>query len=339
MRWGERNPEHTEQYSPRMSRRVARPQGRLRRWALRFPPANLLRWSTTIVVDRSPADRVPVVIPHWNAPEWCLATVESFRAQVSAECAVVVVDNSADEVHPLRLPDDVEVVRPSGNLGYAGAVNIVLDRFLHDSSCEVIVAACHDAVVSPLTVQALTTALAVCPRAGIVGLGGGTFRIGHPTTLRVSPRVWVSGTCFAVRRACAQSIGLLDEDLGTYDEDLDLCLRAWDDGWDVLAIEGFQASTHGSIASDRTRRIARNHVLLAGKRRGVVGMLAEAAIQWRHATLSALRGVSPRAPAAASRREASQRLVGSCQGLGAAIRTRLRVGPRGDRTPPASRRS
>lgn len=45
---------------------------------------------------------------------------------------------------------------------------------------------------------------------------------------------WVSGAGLAVRRKMLAQIGLLDERFFMYCEDMDLCRRAWDAGWEVV---------------------------------------------------------------------------------------------------------
>jgi N-acetylglucosaminyl-diphospho-decaprenol L-rhamnosyltransferase len=51
---------------------------------------------------------------------------------------------------------------------------------------------------------------------------GGAFRSG-----------WVSGACLILRRTMLDQIGLLDEGLYTYFDDLDICLRAHRGGWET----------------------------------------------------------------------------------------------------------
>jgi N-acetylglucosaminyl-diphospho-decaprenol L-rhamnosyltransferase len=60
------------------------------------------------------------------------------------------------------------------------------------------------------------------PWAGILPKPAGAFRAG-----------WVSGASLIVRRAVLEQVGLLDEGLYTYFDDIDLCLRAARAGWET----------------------------------------------------------------------------------------------------------
>lgn len=49
---------------------------------------------------------------------------------------------------------------------------------------------------------------------------------------------WTSGAALCVRRAVFEEVGLLDEDLYTYFDDIDLCLRARRAGWPTWLVPG-----------------------------------------------------------------------------------------------------
>ena len=44
---------------------------------------------------------------------------------------------------------------------------------------------------------------------------------------------WVMGACMVLRRQALDAVGLLDEGFFMYYEDIDLCLRMWQEGWKV----------------------------------------------------------------------------------------------------------
>jgi N-acetylglucosaminyl-diphospho-decaprenol L-rhamnosyltransferase len=50
----------------------------------------------------------------------------------------------------------------------------------------------------------------------------------------IQPVDWVTGACMLVRRKAVERVGLLDEDLFMYSEELDWCRRLTDDGWHVI---------------------------------------------------------------------------------------------------------
>jgi GT2 family glycosyltransferase len=80
-----------------------------------------------------------------------------------------------------------------------------------------------------------------------------------PTPDRAEPAEWVSGASMILRRSMLDEIGLLDEGLYTYFDDIDLCLRARRAGWEtwyvpesrVVHLEG--AST--GITAGRRKRL------------------------------------------------------------------------------------
>mgnify|MGYP000846362706 FL=1 len=50
----------------------------------------------------------------------------------------------------------------------------------------------------------------------------------------IQPVDWVTGACMLVRRKAVERVGLMDEDLFMYSEELDWCRRLADDGWRVI---------------------------------------------------------------------------------------------------------
>lgn len=265
--------------------------GAVRQWALAYPSPDLVAWRTEL--DRSAPSEEPsvtVAIPHWRAPDWCFDTAASFIRQEGVQVRVVVIDNSPDV--GLRAPAGVEIRPEPRNVGFAAAVNQVLDEWVEASPGpnEFFVMASHDCVIQDGVLSDLITALRELPQVGIVG----PLRrvpLDVPGPLEVDGCVWVTGACLAIRPECAADLGGLDEALGTYDEDLDYCLRAWDGGWAVGQVATGGVSTHGSAAGDVYRRVARNHVVLGRKRRGVSGALVEMLLQFRRAVICAAQSL------------------------------------------------
>jgi len=72
---------------------------------------------------------------------------------------------------------------------------------------------------------------------------------------RVIQRDWVSAAALMVRREVFSEVGLLDENIFMYGEDMELCLRAKNHHWDV-AIDPRAIVTHlGSASSSSTKAI------------------------------------------------------------------------------------
>lgn len=63
---------------------------------------------------------------------------------------------------------------------------------------------------------------------------------------------WVSGACLAIRRRAMEQVGLLDEDIRFFTEDVDYCLRMHQAGWRVCYLHGAEVMHH--IGSSRKHR-------------------------------------------------------------------------------------
>ena len=154
------------------------------------------------------------------------------------------------------------------NRGFTGGNNVVLREALRSPDPpRYILLLNADTLVRPGALEALVDFMDAHPRAGIAGsaledpdgvVRSGAFRF--PSVLGVIentlafgpaskllqrwktsplPRTtchtadWVSGASMIIRREVLERIGLLDEDLYTYFDDVDICLRAWRAGWEV----------------------------------------------------------------------------------------------------------
>lgn len=236
---------------------------------------------------------VPVFLIHFDAPEWLRSSVASVLASEHADVRVVVVDNGGAEVG--LLPAAAERVVTGTNLGYTGAANLALDLWTERfPGAPVAIIGSHDLHVEPECVRALSQAMAANPDLGILGpvleqaprSTGGRWRAfdrrqhfdERVATSRGPVRVdWVSGTCLAVRKACVDQVGVFDAGLGSYLEDVDICLRARDAGWAVAVEPSARARGLGSGSGGSHDRIAMNRLRLLRKRQGRVGVLIGAA--------------------------------------------------------------
>ena len=198
-----------------------------------------------------------------------------------------MIDNDASGGTVLSdaLDPRVEVIPTPANVGYTGGANVALARALAaQPPAEFVVVAAHDLQVRPETFRELSTVARADPRVGILGPvltapalnAGGSWRgwRAKPTSswddsVAFVEREWVSGTLLFVRPDCVAQIGGLDEVLGSYVEDVDLCLRARDAGWRVGVATGARAAGVGSASANVTLLVDVNSLLLAVKRRGL----------------------------------------------------------------------
>ena len=210
---------------------------------------------------------VAVVVVNYNAGDHVVACVESFRA--AGVDRIVVADNGSTDgsLALLRAADpDTTVIETGANLGYGGGVNRAA-REVVDAS--VLIVSNPDVVVAPDTVAILSSAIEADPTLGVVGPridntdgtlypSARTFpnlfdAAGHAFLGTVAPnnrftrnyrlldwdhstskRVdWVSGACFAIRGDLFRRLHGFDHRYFMYLEDVDLCRRVADAGYEV----------------------------------------------------------------------------------------------------------
>jgi GT2 family glycosyltransferase len=219
-----------------------------------------------------------VVIVAWNAKhylELCLDSLEAAPPRRSLE--VVVVDNASSdgtaEMVAARFPS-VKLIQSAENLGFSRGNNLGIRH------CQgrYIALVNPDVQVLPGCLDALADFLDENPRVGNVGprvlnpdmtlqsscrrfptlwnnlcsasgletafkgsrffAGEHMFFFPHDRTMPVDVLVG----CFnMVRRETFDAVGLLDEDLFMYGDDVDWCRRCWKAGWEVVFFPGARA--------------------------------------------------------------------------------------------------
>lgn len=211
------------------------------------------------------------VVVNWNTVallDECLASVlASTPPDMSHD--VVVVDNGSTDGsvdHLARHWPDVRVIANTDNVGFCRANN----QAIRATDSRYLLLVNTDARLRPGGVAALLRYLEDDPRAAVVGprleYGDGTFQRWTAGRLpgalpvavwllgldRFGPRAlrrrglylsddvrtpfrpeWVSSAVMAVRREALDDIGLLDEQIFVYMDDVDLCARALAAGWRV----------------------------------------------------------------------------------------------------------
>lgn len=238
---------------------------------------------------------LPVYLVHWDAPEWCASSTRSVLASEGVQVVLSVIDNGQTSGEALveRVSDEVRILAMGMNRGYAGGVNAALEDWqTRDPDGELCVVGSHDLHVRADTLARLVEVSRICPRAGIVApvlvaprrVAGGrwngrrSWEIGVPESdqtdgERVVERQWASGTCLLLRRACVDEVGCFDERFGSYMEDVDYGLRANDLGWRVLVVTSAHAWGLGTVTTRLGALVTANTIILAAKRRGIVGAL------------------------------------------------------------------
>lgn len=212
-----------------------------------------------------------IVIVNWNTRDdlrRCLASLPAGATRVVLE--VFVVDNASADGSAEMVAREFPAVRllcNAENLGFGRANNIALRQATGDY----LLLLNPDTLVHPDALDLLVDAMEAHPRVGIGGakllnadqtlqyscrhfpsFTAAAFRstplgrlFGQRSSVRdylmvdfdhavIAEVDWVSGAALCIRRACMAQIGILDEDFFMYCEDVDLCYRAKQAGWQVM---------------------------------------------------------------------------------------------------------
>ena len=223
--------------------------------------------------------KVSVVIPNWNGERFLRGCLQSLREQTFKAFEVILVDNASTD-GSLALVEkefpEVRIVKLVRNLGLTGGANAGIKA----AQGEVIALLNNDAEAHPNWLESLWDALQRHPEAGmaaskillydrrsIINSAGDFYRLdGVPGNRGVweedrgqyDREEYVFGACggaAAYRKAMLEEIGLFDEDMFMYCEDVDLAWRAQIAGYrcvytpKAIAYHRLSATGGGKLAS------------------------------------------------------------------------------------------
>jgi hypothetical protein len=279
--------------------------------------------------------RIIAVVLSWNGREDTLRCLDSLR-----DVETICVDNGSEDGSPEAVADrfpNVELIENRENLGFAGGNNVGIRRAL-ERGADWVWLVNNDAVAEPEALEALAEAARERPDAGVLACkvffaeprnvlwyAGGDFHLllgysgrqdgygqrddGRFERIRDVGRA--TGAAMAVSREAIERVGLLDEDLFAYVEDVDWCLRIRAAGFGVVVVPAARlwhrvsASTGGRVSTTNLYYDTRNTLAVCerhrplpppfrGLRRGLVvsAHLVQAARQSnrRPATAAVLEG-------------------------------------------------
>lgn len=234
---------------------------------------------------------VAAVIPHWNRARLLENLLENLAQLTVSFDEIIVVDNgSTDDSVPIARRYGGRVIEMGKNLGFAAAVN----RGIETAKSEWIAILNNDVTLAPDWLDALVAsaekrgawfASGKILKASDATVIDGTFdeisrgacawRCGagkpdSPMWNKAGPVRFVPMTAAIFRRELFSEIGGLDENFGSYLEDIDFGLRCALAGrggfYEPAAVAWHRGSaTLGAWNSDTVRAIARNQVLLTAK--------------------------------------------------------------------------
>lgn len=195
--------------------------------------------------------KVAVVIINWNSWAHMEGCLMSLRETAYRDMTVVVVDNASsdDSVDKIAARfHDVVILRNEKNLGTSGGNNTGM-RYALDNGFDYVWLLNNDTIVPPETLGSLVAKAEADPKLGLltpvlydehardnVQYTGSVFqrdrfRVWHYHTLAEmpsfdNPDTWIWSTAVLIKRAVLEQIGLMDEQLFVYCDDMEFCAKA-----------------------------------------------------------------------------------------------------------------
>jgi len=235
-------------------------------------------------VSRADQPLASIIIPNWNGAHHLPVCLEALRAQTYPRIEVILVDNGSTDGSPALVTEqypEVRLLALDRNLGLTGGNN----AGFRAARGEILISLNNDTEADPHFVEALVTALLEHPEAGLAaakmllfdrratihsagdgyGVDGIPFNRGvwQQDEGQFDEPGWIFGGCggaVAYRRAMLDEVGLFDESLFMYCEDVDLNWRAQLAGWRCWYTPGavvyhkLSATGGGPLASFYTGR-------------------------------------------------------------------------------------
>jgi GT2 family glycosyltransferase len=211
----------------------------------------------------------PIVLS-WNGREDTVSCLDALAKVSEPRVRVVCVDNGSTDGSVEAMRDhhpETHVIENGRNLGFAGGCNIGI-RWALDQGAEWVLLVNNDAVIAPDAIAEFAAAAKQCPKAGVLagklyhadrpyrvwyagqrfvawlGYSGrhrGEGRRDRPRYRRAAPTDRANGALMAISRTAIESVGMLDEKLFAYVEDIDFSVRARSAGFEVLFVPAARA--------------------------------------------------------------------------------------------------
>ena len=226
-----------------------------------------------------------IIIVNWNTSDLlarCLSSLEQEAfGDVAPQCEVFVVDNASTDGSRQRVRDEflwVSLIENEKNLGFAQANNLALAQ----AQGEFVLLLNSDTRLLPGALQALLAFMAAHPPAGACGArllnADGSLQPSCQPMLTPEREFWrlsfldmllpratyrmtswpvdqprqveiIKGACLLLRRAALDQIGRLDEAYFMYTEEVDLCYRLAQAGWELWWVPQAQVIHYGGASS------------------------------------------------------------------------------------------
>ncbi|NPV09529.1 MAG: glycosyltransferase family 2 protein [Anaerolineae bacterium] len=264
----------------------------------------------------APLAGLSAVIVSWNVLPLLRECLDSLLPQLRPGDEALVVDNASQDGTEAAVATDypqVQLIQAGSNLGFCGGVNLGLSRARgslllilnpdtrlapgaveamrrlpeRDASVAVVGPRLVDAEgsIQPSrrrfpTVGTLFVESTPAQRLPLLDRIPRRFRLEDRSDAHVQGVDWVGGACFLLRREALQEVGGLDGTFFMYSEEVDLCRRLGQLGWEAVFEPAAEVVHHEGKSSEqvpaaRLVRFNRSKVLYAEKHfsRGVAEAL------------------------------------------------------------------
>ena len=219
-----------------------------------------------------------ISIVNYKTPQLVIECIDSLKrfAPSRARLDLVIVDNASGDDSLARIGaahPDVRLIDAGANLGFAGGNNLALQS----CTSEFVLLLNSDALVEAGTLDGLLQSLEDNPQVGAVGARVVNASDGadqdypcrfpslaemvrralrgpqYPAAGQQAPVALerLHGACMLLRGELLRSVGLLDDGFFMYDEDVDWCVRARKQGWQLWLLPQLRVLHHGGKSSGR----------------------------------------------------------------------------------------
>ena len=231
--------------------------------------------------------KVYIVILNWNRHVDTLECIESVKKINYPNYNIILVDNGSTDISPdifKQRHEDIILIKNEENIGYADGNNVGIRNALLNKA-EYVWLLNNDAVVHPDALTEMVDIGEKVPESGILGskiyyydrpeviwFAGATinwkyafsYHIGcdqndKPLYDIIKEVDRVTGCSMLVKRDVCEKIGLMDEKLFLYAEELDWCVRAKIAGYKILYIPGSKVYHKVSVSTGGNNSIVFNY--------------------------------------------------------------------------------
>jgi GT2 family glycosyltransferase len=235
---------------------------------------------------------VHVALINWNGRRFLERCFDSLHRSDYPSVQLVLVDNGSDDGSVEFVRDrypDVKIIANTRNLGFCRACNQGLAEAM-ESGAKYVVLLNNDTEVDSRLLSELVKAAEENPRAGALSpkilfmeprnfinstglcctiIGNGWDRgIGEPDGAEwnnLATVIGVSGCALFLRTDAVRKVGLLPH-FGIYLEDMDICLRLWNAGYEITYVPTAVLYHHFSATMGEKENVLRKEYLNARNR-------------------------------------------------------------------------